>query len=316
MGCEGMIQLPAGRFRMGSAGFYPEEAPVREVEVDAFAIDRGPVTVAQFARFIEETRYLTLAERAPDPASYPDADPLLLREGSAVFHPTRGPVPMDDPTRWWAYVPGASWRHPWGPNSDNTAREDHPVTHVAFEDAQAYASWAGKQLPSEAEWEYAARGRLDGAPFAWGNEERPGGELMANFWQGEFPWRNTGAKGWRGTSPVGLFPPNGFGLHDVTGNVWEWTSDYYAAGGLGSEATASACCKPRVNPRVESPDASFDVGRPGASTPRRVIKGGSHLCAPSYCLRYRPAARQPEAVDTSTSHIGFRCIIREGLSCR
>jgi sulfatase modifying factor 1 len=308
---EEMIEIPAGSFRMGSADFYPEEAPVREVQVRGFAIDRGPVTVAQFTRFVEETEYLTLAERPPDPAAYPDADPSLLCEGSAVFHPTPGPVPLNDPGRWWAYVPGASWRRPWGPGSENSMRADHPVTHVAFEDAQAYAKWAGKQLPTEAEWEYAARGALDGAAFAWGSDQQPGGELMANFWQGEFPWNNTGAKGWRGTSPVGLFPANGFGLYDVTGNVWEWTTDYWSPRGLGPEASPSACCKPSLNPRIETAEASYDLGRPGGSIPRRVIKGGSHLCAPSYCLRYRPAARQPEAIDTSTSHIGFRCVVRE-----
>jgi formylglycine-generating enzyme len=285
MSHEGMVELPAGSFRMGSTDFYPDEAPVREVQIEAFAIDRTPVTVAQFARFVEQTGYITLAERAPDPAASPDADPSLLRPGSAVFHPTPGPVPLSDPTRWWAYVPGANWRAPWGPDSDNSGRDDHPVTHVAFEDARAYAAWAGKQLPSEAEWEYAARGGLDGAIFAWGDEERPGGELMANHWQGEFPWRNTGARGWRGTSPVGLFPANGYELYDVTGNVWEWTSD--------------SCSTTDPGAGISLPDM-----------PRRVIKGGSHLCAPSYCLRYRPAARQPEAVDTSTSHIGFRCIVR------
>jgi len=311
MSREGMIELPAGSFWMGSADFYPEEAPVREVAIDAFAIDRVPVTVAQFAQFVQESGYLTLAERAPDPASYPDADPSLLRAGSAVFHPTPGPVPLEDPTRWWAYVPGASWRAPWGPDSDNSTRQDHPVTHVAFEDAEAYAQWADKALPSEAEWEYAARGGLDGAVVAWGDEQRPGGELMANHWQGEFPWRNTGANGWRGTSPVGLFPANGYGMYDVTGNVWEWTSDYYSTRGPGAEIPPSPCCQPPVNPRIETPEGSYDRGRPGASIPRRVIKGGSHLCAPSYCLRYRPAARQPETTDTSTSHIGFRCITRE-----
>ena len=305
-----MIEIPAGRFRMGSAQFYPEEGPVRQVELAAFAIQRGPVTVAQFTRFTEETGYVTLAERPPDPADYPDADPSLLVQGSAVFHPTPGPVPLHDPTRWWAYVPGSSWRHPWGPDSDNSARGDHPVTHVAYEDAEAYATWAGQALPSEAEWEYAARGGLDGAAFAWGDEQQPEGELMANFWQGDFPWRNTGAKQWRGTSPVGLFPPNGYGLYDVTGNVWEWTTDFYSPRGAGSEAPASPCCQPPVNPRVETADASYDTGGPGAHIPRRVIKGGSHLCAPSYCLRYRPAARQPEAIDTSTSHIGFRCVVR------
>ena len=310
MATADMVEIPAGRFRMGSARFYPEEGPVREIELDSFTIDRGPVTVAEFGRFVDETGYTTLAEQPPDPADYPDADPALLVTGSAVFHPTPHPVPLDDPTTWWAYVPGASWRHPWGPNSENTERQDHPVTHLAYEDADAYARWAGKGLPTEAEWEYAARGGLDGATFTWGDDPQPGGELMANSWQGDFPWRNTGAKGWRGTTPVGLFAANGYGLHDMTGNVWEWTADYYSPRGAAGEALASPCCAPPRNPFVASPDASYDVGRPGAHIPRRVIKGGSHLCAPSYCLRYRPAARQPEAVDTSTSHIGFRCVVR------
>jgi formylglycine-generating enzyme len=303
-----MAELPAGRFRMGSVGFYPEENPGREVEVCGFAIDRGPVTVAQFARFTDETGYVTLAERPPNPADYPDADPLLMVAGSAVFHPTSHPVPLDDPSRWWAYVPGANWRHPWGPQSDNSEREEHPVTHIAYEDAEAFANWAGKELPTEAEWEYAARGGLDEATFAWGNDLRPNGELMANFWQGDFPWRNTGAKGWRGTTPLGLFAANGYGLYDMTGNVWEWTADYYSHRGAGADAPTNPCCKPPTNPRIKTPDASYDIGRPGAQIPRRVIKGGSHLCAPSYCQRYRPAARQPEAIDTSTSHIGFRCV--------
>jgi formylglycine-generating enzyme len=306
---EDMVGLPAGRFRMGSTGFYPEEAPIREVDVDAFAIDRAPVTVERFTRFIEETGYVTVAERSPDPAEYPDA-PSLLVAGSAVFHPTPGPVPLSDPGLWWAYVPGANWRHPWGPGSDNSQRQDHPVTHVAHQDAEAYAARIGKVLPTEAEWEYAARGGLDGATFAWGNQERPGGDLMANHWQGDFPWRNTGAKGWRGTSPVGLFPANGYGLHDMTGNVWEWTSDYYSSRGAGLGETNSPCCSPPRNPRIAPPDEIYDHGQPGALIPRRVVKGGSHLCAPTYCLRYRPAARQPEAIDTSTSHVGFRCVVR------
>jgi formylglycine-generating enzyme required for sulfatase activity len=264
--------------------------------------------VAQFERFADETGYVTVAERPLDPADYPDADPSLLVPGSAVFHPTPGPVPLEDATVWWAYVPGASWRHPWGPDSDNTQRGDHPVTHVAYEDAEAYASWSGQVLPSEAQWEYAARGGLDGCRFTWGDEERPNGQLMANHWQGDFPWRNTGARGWRGTTPVGLFPVNGFGLYDMTGNVWEWTSDYYAT--KSADSNPSPCCGPPRDPRVASPGASYDVDGPGAHIPRRVIKGGSHLCAPTYCLRYRPAARQAEATDTSTSHIGFRCIQR------
>lgn len=305
-----MVEIPGGRFRMGSDAFYAEEGPVRDVEVAAFSIDHAPVTVAEFARFVDQTSYVTVAERPPDAADYPDADPALMVPGSAVFHPTPGPVPLDDSSRWWAYVPGASWRHPWGPASDNTQRHDHPVTHIGYEDAAAFAVWAEKQLPTEAEWEYAARGGIEGAIFAWGDEERPGGELMANSWQGEFPWRNTGAKQWRGTSPVGLFAANGYGLYDMTGNVWEWTTDYYSPLGAGTDAAASPCCSPPVNPRVASPEASYDVGQPGEHIPRRVIKGGSHLCSPSYCLRYRPAARQPEAIDTSTSHIGFRCVRR------
>jgi formylglycine-generating enzyme len=310
-GQKEMVHVPGGTFRMGSTGFYPEEAPVREVAVDSFLVDRRMVTVDEFGRFANETGYVTVAERPLDPADYPDADRELLVPGSLVFRATRGPVPLDNAAAWWAYVPGASWRHPEGPGSDVAGRGRHPVTQVAFEDAEAYADWAGKALPTEAEWEYAARGGLDGAVFAWGDEVLPSGKLMANFWQGDFPWRNSGAADWRGTSPVGAFPPNGYGLYDATGNAWEWTTDFYSPRGAGADAEAEArpCCAPR-NPRVDSPERSFDFGNPGAQIPRRVIKGGSHLCAPSYCLRFRPAARQAEAVDTSTSHIGFRCIVR------
>jgi formylglycine-generating enzyme len=304
MGVADMVAVPAGRFRMGHRGFYPEEEPVREVSLTGFLIDRGPVTVASFARFVEETGYVTLAERAPDRGAYPDADPDLLLPGSAVFHPTPGPVPLNEPHRWWAYVPGADWRHPWGRESDNSERAEHPVTHVAFADALAYAEWAGQSLPTEDEWEYAARGGLDGAVFAWGDEQYPCGELMANFWQGDFPWRNTGARGWRGTSPVGLFEPNGFELYDMTGNVWEWTSDEYPQPCADALPAGNSCCAPRMS--------GYDLGRRGAGIPSHVIKGGSHLCAASYCFRYRPAARQPGALDTSTSHIGFRCVVRDG----
>jgi formylglycine-generating enzyme required for sulfatase activity len=216
-------------------------------------------------------------------------------------------VSLHNHQQWWAYVPGASWRAPGGPGTSISGRDRHPVTHVTHEDAAAYAAWAGRELATEAEWEYAARGGLDGKTFAWGDEEKPGGKLMANTWQGEFPWQNLKANGYEGTSPVGSFPPNGYGLYDMIGNVWEWTDDFFTP--RHPEDAPKACCVPR-NPRVDSAERSYAVGVPGANIPRRVIKGGSHLCAPNYCLRYRPAARQAEAIDTSTSHIGFRCVLR------
>jgi sulfatase modifying factor 1 len=289
-----MARIEGGEFLMGSGDFYPEERPVRRVEVDGFWIDCHPVTVAEFTRFVEDTEHVTVAERAPDPSDYPDADPELLVPGSLVFQQTAGPVDLADYRNWWAYVPGASWREPEGPGSGIEARASHPVTHVTYADADAYAAWAGKELPTEAEWEYAARGGLDGAVFAWGNDHFPDGQPRANTWQGDFPWHNLALDGFERTSPVGSFPPNGYGLYDMTGNVWEWTSDVFSNGG---EAQRS-CCAPQ--------------GFPAERFPRRVIKGGSHLCAPNYCFRYRPAARQSETVDTSTSHIGFRCIVRNG----
>lgn len=304
----GMVRLDGGMFRMGSEAFYPEERPVHHVAVDPLWVDARPVTVRDFRRFVAATGHVTLAERPPDPALYPDADPALLVPGSLVFRKPPGPVGLDDWQRWWAWVPGASWRSPGGTGTSTKGRDRHPVVHVAHEDAVAYAAWAGKQLPTEAEWEYAARGGLDGATFAWGEQERDGGRLMANHWQGEFPWQNRKAKGWEGTSPVATFPPNGYGLYDVTGNVWEWTDDFFGA----HAAASSPCCAPH-NPRNDDAAASCRPGEPGGTIPRRVIKGGSHLCAPDYCLRYRPAARQGEAVDTSTSHIGFRCVVR---ACR
>jgi formylglycine-generating enzyme required for sulfatase activity len=304
---EHMMFVPGGTFRMGSEDFYPEERPVHRVAVDGFWMDRHPVTVAQFRRFVKATGYRTFAERAPDAADYPGADPAMLVPGALVFHPTRGPVDLGDVANWWQWVPGARWDRPEGPGSDTYTRARHPVVQIAPEDAEAYAAWAGKTLPTEAEWERAARGGLDGATYAWGDEVAPGGRFLANFWQGEFPWRNELRDGFAGTSPVGSFDPNGFGLHDMTGNVWEWTTDFFAPRHPGE--AAKACCVPH-NPRVASTDASFVAGAPGAHIPRRVIKGGSHLCAANYCLRYRPAARQGETIDTSTSHIGFRCVIR------
>jgi sulfatase modifying factor 1 len=302
-----MAWIPGGTFAMGSADFYPEERPVHQVTVDGFWIDEHPVTVAEYRRFVQATSYLTVAQRPPDPADYPGADPALLVSGSLVFHRTPGPVDTRDFRNWWAYVPGASWQHPEGPASSVSRRERHPVTHVAYQDAQAYATWAGKELPTEAEWEFAARGGLDGAVYVWGDEFAPGGRLMANTWQGEFPWQNLLLDGYAGTSPVGSFPANGYGLADMAGNVWEWTSDYFAP--RHPADAGQPCCVPR-NPRVTSARRSKIAGEPGSDIPRKVIKGGSHLCAPGYCLRYRPAARQGETVDSATSHLGFRCVIR------
>jgi formylglycine-generating enzyme len=284
-----MTWIPDGSFLMGSEDFYPEERPVRSVELPGFWIDERPVTVADFRRFVKATGYGTLAERPLDPADYPGAEPDALVPGALVFRRAAGPVDLRDYRQWWAYVPGATWNRPEGPGSDTYTRARHPVTQVAFEDAEAYAAWAGKALPTEAEWEYAARGGLEGAAYAWGDDPFPGGRAMANTWQGEFPWQNLRLDGYEGTSPAGAFPPNGHGLFDMTGNVWEWTSDTFS-----DAAPTSPCC---------GPDAGGEIAR-------RVIKGGSHLCAPNYCLRYRPAARQAEAVDTSTSHIGFRCVVR------
>ncbi len=304
-----MVWVPGGTFAMGSEDFYPEEGPVHRVAVEGFFIDEHPVTVGEFRRFVKATGYVTVAERPLDPAHYPGADPALLAPGSLVFRRSAGPVDLGDYRNWWSYGPGACWHRPEGPGSDTYTRGRHPVVHVAYEDAVAYADWAGKSLPTEAEWEFAARGGLDGATYAWGDESDPNGRMMANTWQGEFPWQNLVLDGYAGSSPVASFAPNGYGLYDMIGNVWEWTSDFYAA--RHPDASDTPCCAPR-NPRVTTPDQSYNAGQPDAHIPRRVIKGGSHLCAPNYCLRYRPAARQAQTIDTSTGHIGFRCIIRAG----
>jgi formylglycine-generating enzyme required for sulfatase activity len=293
---EEMVELPGGTFRMGSDRFYPEERPIRDVTVGAFRIDPHPVTVAEFRRFVKATGHRTWAEDAPAAADYPDADPADLVPGSLTFHKTDGPVDVRDYRNWWSWTPGADWRHPEGPGSNVGGREHHPVTHVAYSDAEAYAAWAGKSLPTEAEWEYAARGGLEQAIYTWGDEFAPKGRMMANTWQGEFPWQNLRTDGYEGTSPVERFAPNGFGLYDMTGNVWEWTTDWFSE---PADRSGPSCCAPAM-PQVASTQAF----------PRKVIKGGSHLCAPNYCLRYRPAARQGEAVDTSTAHIGFRCVTR------
>ena len=297
---EGMVWIPGGSFRMGSEDFYPEERPVREATVAGFWIDAHPVTVAEFSRFVSATGYVTVAERPLDPQAYPGVPVEDLVPASLVFVGTAGPVPLDDYRRWWRLIPGASWRRPEGPGSSIAGRRRHPVTHVAFEDALAYARWAGKDLPTEAEWEYAARGGLDGAVYAWRDDFAPGGQLMANTWQGEFPWQNLRHDGYVRTSPVGAFPANGFGLFDMIGNVWEWTTTPWTPRPTGKER---ACCGPTST-------GAEDTGDEAETAPVRVIKGGSHLCAPNYCHRYRPAARQGEPVDTSTCHLGFRCVIR------
>lgn len=286
-----LTALPGGSYRMGSHDFYPEEAPVHEVTVAPFSIERHPVTNGQFAEFVAETGYVTVAEQELDPAAFPGVPADELIPGGLVFHPTAGPVDLRNWRQWWAWVPGASWQHPFGPESSIADRLDHPVVQVAYPDAAAYAAWAGRRLPTEEQWEYAARAGATTA-YAWGDDVRPDGQLMANTWQGQFPYHNTGALGWVGTTPVGLFPPNGFGLVDMIGNVWEWTTTPFSAYHL--PPPQNSCCPPPADPD------------PGVS---QTLKGGSHLCAPEYCHRYRPAARSPQSQDSSTTHIGFRCVV-------
>ncbi len=284
-----LVELPGGSFQMGSTT-YPEEAPEHTATVAPFAIERHPVTNAQFAAFVDATGYLTVAERPLDPALYPGVAPADLLPGALVFRPTAAPVNLTDWRQWWDWAPGANWRAPFGAGSDIAGKQDHPVVQVAYPDAAAYAAWAGRRLPTEAEWEYAARAGSD-STYPWGDEPTVGGEPMANTWQGRFPYRNDGARGWVGTSPVGAFPPNGFGLLDMIGNVWEWTTTRFSPGHRA--APGSACCPPGSDP---DPTVS------------QTLKGGSHLCAPEYCHRYRPAARSPQSQDSSTTHIGFRCV--------
>ena len=295
---------------MGSDHFYPEEKPVHEVTVDGFWIDKYEVTNEEYKKFVEDTGYVTVAERPLDPKAYPGADPKLLVPGALVFQKSKGPVNLNSYFNWWAWVPGTSWKHPQGPGSTLKGLEQHPVVHVAYEDAEAYARWAGKELPTEAELEYAARGGLEGKNFTWGDEDVQFTKPMANTWQGEFPHQNLLVDKYEGTAPVGSFAPNGYGLYDMAGNVWEWTSDWYVAHLDESANKVKTCCTSHVNPRVVSPEQSYDLCQPQIKIPRKVVKGGSHLCAPNYCLRYRPAARQPQMIDTGMSHIGFRCIVR------
>jgi formylglycine-generating enzyme len=302
-----MAWLPGGTFRMGSDRHYPEEAPVHSVTVSPFRIDRTPVSNRQFREFVRATGYVTVAEIAPDPKDYPGALPNMLRAGSLVFDPPKHQVDLRDWSQWWTFKFGANWRRPYGPRSSLAGLNDHPVVHVAYSDALAYAKWAGKDLPTEAEWVFAARGGLDGAEFAWGEEFMPGGRHMANVWQGDFPHENLAADGYTRTSPVGAFPPNGYNLFDMIGNVWEWTTDWYST--QHPADAPKVCCIPE-NPRGGPEAGSYGQCDPSARIPRKVVKGGSFLCAPNYCLRYRPAARHAQPIDTGMSHVGFRCVVR------
>ena len=302
-----MAWIPGGTFAMGSDRHYPEEAPAHRVEVAGFWIDRTPVTNRQFRRFVEATSYVTFAEIAPDARDYPGARPEMLRAGSLVFTPPGRPVDLRRFENWWRFAFGADWRRPYGEDSSIVGLDDHPVVHVAYCDVEAYAAWAGKSLPTEAEWEFAARGGLDGAEYAWGDEFTPGDRHQANTWQGEFPNENLNDDGYERTSPVTAFAANGYGVHDMIGNVWEWTRDWYSA--RHAADPAHPCCAAR-DPRGGREHESYDPCQPSIRIPRKVLKGGSHLCAPNYCRRYRPAARHAQPVDTSTSHVGFRLVRR------
>ncbi|TPG34355.1 formylglycine-generating enzyme family protein [Mycolicibacterium hodleri] len=299
-----LVGLPGGAFRMGTTSFYPEEAPVRTVTVSAFAVERHPVTNAQYARFVEDSGYVTVAERPLDPALYPGVAADDLMPGALIFRPTAGPVDLRDWRQWWEWAPGAWWREPFGPGSAVDDRLDHPVVQISYVDAAAYAQWAGRRLPTEAEWEYAAHGGSS-TTYAWGDEVTPNGDLMANTWQGSFPYRNDGARGWVGTSPVGEFPPNAYGLLDMIGNVWEWTSTPYSMQRREAAASSKGCCPPSGG--QERSDRGIQLREPDPSV-NQTLKGGSHLCAPEYCHRYRPTARSSQSQDSATTHIGFRCV--------
>ncbi|GAB2462129.1 formylglycine-generating enzyme required for sulfatase activity [Conyzicola lurida] len=291
------VWIDGAEFTMGSDSHYPEEAPARRVSVDGFRLDAASVTNRQFDEFVTDTGYISVAERPLDPADFPGAPAENLQPGSMVFTGTPGPVDLRHLSQWWAWIPGASWRRPFGPASSVRGLDRHPVVHVAYEDAEAYAVWAGRRLPTEAEWELAARGGLEHAEYTWGDDAETDGEPRANYWHGDFPWR--ARPGYGATTPVGSFAPNGFGLYDMAGNVWEWTSDWYS-----QPSPADGCCAP-ANPVGGSREQSVDPRQP--AMPRKVVKGGSFLCADSYCRRYRPAARRPQMIDTGMSHLGFRC---------
>ena len=306
---KNMKWVPGRTFLMGSdLAQYPEEGPPHQVTVDGFWIDQYQVTVEEFRKFVRATGYKTVAERPLDPAMYPDLDPQQLLPGSMVFQKAKGPVDLTSIHNWWAWVPGACWKHPEGPRATSTSARNTPSCTSAGRTSRRTQPGLARRSPPRPSGRWQRRGGLEGAIFTWGNEENPKGRYLANHWQGEFPHQNLRRDGYEGTAPVGSFPPNGYGLYDMAGNVWEWTSDFFVP--RHADEMSHACCVP-TNPRIVSPDASYDKNDPGAShIPRKVIKGGSHLCAPNYCLRYRPAARQPQMVETGMAHIGFRCIVR------
>ncbi len=295
MGCEDPRTLPhGGREAMADA------RPIHQVRVDGFWIDQFEVTNDQFAKFVAATGHVTVAERTPTAAEFPDAPPQNLVAGSVVFTPPSGPVALDNHYRWWSYVAGANWRHPQGPDSTISDRGNAPVVQVAYEDALAYATWAGKRLPTEAQWEFAARGGKAKEPYSWGTDFRPGGQWMANIWQGTFPSEDAALDGFGGIAPVGQYPPNGYGLYDMAGNVWEWCSDWYRA-----DAYALAPGEGVVqNP--EGPASSFDPAEPGQK--KRVHRGGSFLCTEQYCTRYMIGTRGKGEISTGSNHLGFRCV--------
>src|SRR5687768_17582428 len=302
---DGMVWIPGGTFKMGSEKHYKDEAPVHTVKVDGFWMDINPVTNAEFRKFVAETGYVTYAERPLNAEDYPGAIPEMLVPGSLVFQKAKQRVDLRNYANWWNYIAYANWKQPYGPGSTIDGMDDYPVTQVAWEDVEAYAKWAGKEIPTEAQWEFAARGGLEEKEFAWGDEVTPNGKMMANYWQGEFPWQNLMLDGFEGLAPVRSFPANSYGLYEMTGNVWEWTSDWYRD--KHPENPQKACCIPQ-NPRGGFMENSYDPHQPTIKIPRKVLKGGSHLCAINYCYRYRPAARIPQMIDSAACHLGFRCV--------
>jgi formylglycine-generating enzyme required for sulfatase activity len=307
----GMVWIPGGEFSMGAQNIGEmndigmqatfDSRPVHRVYVDGFFMDRTDVTNRQFAEFVKATGYVTVAERKPDAKDFPGAPPENLIAGSVVFSPPHHPVPLNNHFQWWSYVAGANWRHPLGPDSSVSGKENYPVVHIAYQDALAYAKWAGKRLPTEAEWEFAARGGLSGKLYSWGNEFRPNGKWMANTHQGHFPEKDTGEDKFVGIAPVAQFPPNGYGLYDMAGNVWQWTADWYRPDYYQQLKAAGVARNP------QGPDSSFDPSEPGQA--KKVHRGGSFLCTDQYCSRYMVGTRGKGEVDTGTNHLGFRCVM-------